>query len=169
MPRAPRRSALLETEYVAEVIDPATAQPVPPGTAGELVLTNLGRLGSPLMRYRTGDLVCVDPQPCPCGRRWLRLDGGILGRMDDMIVLRGNNVYPSALQAILHRFPEVAEYRVEVDRTGVAAGAADRGGADADGAAARPWPSAWPRRSATSCCSGRRCGPCRRAACRVSS
>jgi phenylacetate-CoA ligase len=108
---------LLETEYLAEVIDPATGQAVAPGTPGELVLTTLGRWGSPLIRYRTGDLVCIDPRPCPCGRALVRLQGGIRGRVDDMIVVRGNNVHPSALQTILHRFAEVAEYRVEVDRS----------------------------------------------------
>ncbi len=106
---------LLETEYLAEVIDPATAQPVSAGTEGELVLTTFDRPGSPLIRYRTGDLVRVDPRPCPCGRTLMRLDGGIRGRADDMIVLRGNNLHPSALQTILHRLPEVAEYRMEVD------------------------------------------------------
>ncbi len=109
---------VLESEYVVEVIDPATGRAVSPGTEGELVLTNLGRLGSPLLRYRTGDLVCVDPEPCPCGRTLARLIGGVRGRVDDMIVLRGNNVHPSAIQTILHRFAEVAEYRIEVDRAG---------------------------------------------------
>jgi phenylacetate-CoA ligase len=108
---------LLETECIVEVIDPETALPLPAGTEGELVLTTFDRPGSPLIRYRTGDLVYVDPRPCPCGRELVRLDGGIRGRVDDMIVLRGNNLHPSALQTILHRLPEVAEYRMEVDRT----------------------------------------------------
>ena len=108
---------VLESEYIAEIIDPATGQPVPNGTPGELVVTNLGRVGSPLLRYRTGDLVCADPAPCPCGRALLWLDGGIRGRVDEMIVLRGNNLHPSALQRLLHRFAELAEYRLEVDRT----------------------------------------------------
>jgi phenylacetate-CoA ligase len=80
------------------------------------VLSTLSRRDCPLLRYRTGDLVCVDPRPCPCGRSLVRLAGGVVGRVDDMIVLRGNNVHPSALQTILHRFPEVAEFRIEVDR-----------------------------------------------------
>jgi phenylacetate-CoA ligase len=108
---------LLETECLAEVIDPETKMPVAAGTEGELVLTTLNRPGSPLVRYRTGDLVCVDPRPCPCRRVLLRLDGGIRGRADDMIVLRGNNLHPEALQTILHRFVEVAEYRMEVDHS----------------------------------------------------
>src|SRR5439155_23215345 len=71
-----------------------------------------------LIRYRTGDVVRVDPEPCPCSRPWLRLAGGILGRTDDMIHLRGNNLYPTALEAVVRRFAEVAEYRVTVDRSG---------------------------------------------------
>jgi phenylacetate-CoA ligase len=116
-PENPAGLHLLESEYVAEVIDPTNTQPVMPGTIGELVLTNLGRWGSPVLRYRTGDLVKVDPNPCPCGRALVRLQGGILGRTDDMIHIRGNNLYPSALEAVIRRFPEVAEYRVEVDQS----------------------------------------------------
>jgi phenylacetate-CoA ligase len=117
-PENPAGLHLLETEYVPEVIDPETGQAVAPGQLGELVLTNLGRWGSPVLRYRTGDLVRADPEPCPCGRPFLRLSGGILGRVDDMIHLRGNKLYPSALEAIIRRFAEVAEYRMEVDRSG---------------------------------------------------
>jgi phenylacetate-CoA ligase len=109
---------LLENEYLVEVVDPQTEQAVHSGSVGELVLTNLGRWGSPLIRYRTGDLVRVDPRLCPCGRAFVRLDGGILGRTDDMIHVRGNNLYPAALEAVIRRFPEVAEYRVEVDQSG---------------------------------------------------
>jgi phenylacetate-CoA ligase len=116
-PEGPGGLHVLEDDFLVEVIDPAGAEPVPIGSIGELVLTNLGRLGSPLVRYRTGDLVKVDPQPCPCGSRFVRLEGGILGRCDDMIHLRGNNVYPNALEALLRRFPEVAEFRVEIDET----------------------------------------------------
>jgi phenylacetate-CoA ligase len=109
---------VMERDYIAEVIDPTTGAAVAPGHPGELVVTNLGRTGSPLIRYRTGDVVRVDPESCPCGRPWLRLAGGILGRTDDMIHLRGNNVYPTALEAVVRRFAEVVEYRVTVDRTG---------------------------------------------------
>jgi phenylacetate-CoA ligase len=111
---APGGLHLLETACVAEVID-GNGQAVAAGTPGELVITSLSRPGSPLLRYRTGDLVCIDPRPCPCGRPLLRLDAGIHGRVDDMIIIRGNNVHPATLQRILHRFPEVAEYRVEVE------------------------------------------------------
>jgi phenylacetate-CoA ligase len=116
-PEAPGGLHVLEDDYLVEVIDPATARPVPKGQVGELVVTNLGRLGSPLIRYRTGDLVRVDPQPCPCGRSWTRLAGGILGRCDEMIAVRGNNLYPSALEGVIRRFAEVTEYRVTIDET----------------------------------------------------
>ena len=114
-PHAPGGLHILECDYLIEVIDPATEADVAPGEVGELVVTNLGRLGSPVLRYRTGDLVRVDPNPCPCGRTFVRLAGGILGRTDDMIPIRGNNFYPSALEEVIRRFAGVAEYRVEID------------------------------------------------------
>jgi phenylacetate-CoA ligase len=117
-PDNPAGLHLLECDYVGEVVDPATRQPVAPGEVGELVVTNLCRLGSPVIRYQTGDLVRVDPRPCACGRVLMRWAGGILGRVDDMIHVRGNNVYPSALEAAIRRFPEVSEFRIEVDRSG---------------------------------------------------
>jgi phenylacetate-CoA ligase len=103
-----------ESEFIAEVLDPATGQPA---DEGELVLTNLGRLGSPLVRYRTGDRVRLDGAPCPCGRAFARLPGGILGRLDDMLIVRGVNVFPSAIEAIVRRFP-VEEFQIEVFRRG---------------------------------------------------
>src|SRR5262249_46051455 len=72
----------------------------------------------PLLRYRTGDRVQVDPAPCACGRSFVWLEGGIRGRTDDMIHVRGNNLYPSSVEAVIRRFPEVAEFRVEVDQGG---------------------------------------------------
>jgi phenylacetate-CoA ligase len=108
---------LLEMDCLAEVIDPVTSQPVPAGQTGELVITNLGRWGSPLVRYRTGDLVRVDTNACPCGRVFVRLENGILGRTDEMVHIRGNNFYPSALEALIGRFEEVAEYQVEIDES----------------------------------------------------
>lgn len=113
----PRQMYLLESEYLAEVVDPETGQPVADGEVGELVLTNLGRLGSPLIRYRTGDLVRLAANRDLTGRSWRRMEGGILGRADDMIQVRGNNVYPAAIEAIIRRFAEVAEYRLHVDLT----------------------------------------------------
>ncbi len=120
-PESPGGLHLLETEYWPEVLDPRTGRPVAPGELGELVVTNLGRTGSPLIRYRTGDLVRVDPRSCPCGLSFVRLEGGILGRCDDMIHVRGNNVYPGTLEAVIRRFSEVAEYRVTVERDGALA------------------------------------------------
>jgi phenylacetate-CoA ligase len=105
---------LIESEFIFEVIDPHTLEPVRPGTQGELVATNLGRHGMPLIRYRTGDLVQVDESACRCGRTFARLPGGILGRADDMLVVRGVNVFPSAIEGVLREFPEVSEFRIEV-------------------------------------------------------
>ena len=103
-----------ENEFIAEVIDPSTAQPVEPGAQGDLVITNLGRLGSPVIRYRTGDLVQPSLRPCPCGRPFILLEGGVLGRADDMTVVRGVNVFPSAIENVMREFPEIDEFRVEV-------------------------------------------------------
>ncbi|MGI9147204.1 MAG: phenylacetate--CoA ligase family protein [Chloroflexota bacterium] len=105
---------LIESEFIFEVVDPRTLQPVPNGERGELVATNLGRPGMPLIRYRTGDLVQLDEEACACGRTFARLDGGILGRADDMLVVRGVNVFPSAIEGVLREFPEVSEFRIEV-------------------------------------------------------
>jgi phenylacetate-CoA ligase len=107
-----------EGEFIAEILEPLTNQPVHEGQTGELVLTNLGRWGSPAIRYRTGDLVRHGGYSCTCGRTFLMLPGGVLGRVDDMLIIRGVNVYPSALANILHRFPEVSEYRVIVTSEG---------------------------------------------------
>ncbi len=105
---------ILESAYIAEVIDPESGRAVPAGSPGELVLTNLGRMGSPLVRFRTGDMVQrVAEHPCECGSYEMALEGGILGRTDDMVVVRGVNVYPSAIEDIL-RARGVSEYRVEV-------------------------------------------------------
>jgi phenylacetate-CoA ligase len=104
-----------EAEFVAEVVEPATGAPA---REGELVLTNLGRLGSPAIRYRTGDRVRVADAPCACGRTFLRLEGGILGRLDDMLIVRGVNVAPAAVEGIVRRFPDVDEFQIEVFRAG---------------------------------------------------
>jgi phenylacetate-CoA ligase len=104
-----------ETEFIAEVIDPVTERPA---REGELVLTNLGRLGSPLVRYRTGDRVRLAEAPCACGRTFLRLAGGILGRLDDMLIVRGVNIFPSAIEGIVRRFAGVDEFQIEVFREG---------------------------------------------------
>jgi phenylacetate-CoA ligase len=120
-PETPGGLHVLEGDYVVELLDPDTALAVPAGQVGEVVVTNLGRWGSPLLRYRSGDLACADRRPCPCGRTLMRLDGGLLGRTDELIHVRGNNVYPSALEAVLRGFPELAEYRVQVGQAGALA------------------------------------------------
>jgi phenylacetate-CoA ligase len=111
---------VLESEYLAEVLEPNGTRPAAAGEVGELVVTNLGRVGSPLIRYRTGDLVRAEPEPptLPGTPRWLRLRGGVLGRVDDMIHVRGNNLYPTAIEAVVRRFPEVIEFRIVIDQSG---------------------------------------------------
>ena len=117
-PARPDLLHVIEAAYIAEIVDPESGRAVAPGSEGELVLTNLGRLGSPLLRYRTGDLVRRGPAgPCACGSRDLALPGGILGRADDMVIVRGVNVYPSAIENILRAAGGVGEYRVEVRST----------------------------------------------------
>jgi phenylacetate-CoA ligase len=106
---------ILETEAIAEVVHPETFEPVSPGEIGELLITNLGRWGQPVIRYRTGDLVQVSTTPCPSGLHLMRLEGGILGRADDMVTIRGNNVFPSSVEAILLELPGLVEYRCHVE------------------------------------------------------
>ena len=103
-----------ENEFIVEFIDPATEQPGEIGTRGELVITNLGRVGSPVIRYRTGDLVQPSHKPCLCGRPFVLLEGGVLGRTDDMTIVRGVNVFPSAIENVLREFAEIDEFRVEI-------------------------------------------------------
>jgi phenylacetate-CoA ligase len=114
-PARPGVLHVLEDAFIPEVLDPVTLQPAGAGQRGELILTNLGRWGSPLVRYRTGDIVLPATQAvCDCGRSDLALEGGILGRTDDMVFVRGVNVFPSAVEETVRRFSTVAEYRVEV-------------------------------------------------------
>jgi phenylacetate-CoA ligase len=103
-----------ENEFIAEVVNPSTTQPSTEQETGELVITNLNRLGSPVIRYRTGDLVQPSYQPCFCGRPFMLLQGGVLGRADDMVIVRGVNVFPSAIENIVREFAEIEEFRVEI-------------------------------------------------------
>lgn len=112
----PGGTHLIEGEYIAEILDPATGQPVAEGERGELVITNLGRTGFPIIRYRTGDVVRTTTQRCVCGRTSLRFEGGILGRADDMVTVRGVNVYPAGVENILRKFAEVDEFRITVNK-----------------------------------------------------
>jgi phenylacetate-CoA ligase len=107
---------LNESEYICEVLRPGGDLPVQDGEPGELVVTNLGRTASPVIRYRTGDIVMRRPGECACGRTYAWLEGGIIGRADDMIAVRGVNVYPAAIEAVIRRFPEVQEFRSTVRR-----------------------------------------------------
>jgi phenylacetate-CoA ligase len=106
---------VLESACLPEIIDPNTGRPAA-GDIGELVITNFGRTGSPVVRYRTGDLVQADRTPHPSGRTWLRLKGGILGRTDDMLIIRGNNVFPAGVEAVIREFAEIEEFRLVVSQ-----------------------------------------------------
>ncbi|MBT5925084.1 MAG: AMP-binding protein [Verrucomicrobia bacterium] len=116
-PKHPCRLHVIKDAFVAEVIDPKSLEPIGPGEQGELILTTLDRIGSPLIRYRTGDL--VEPMPsgmCECGSSDLALAGGIIGRCDDMVVVRGVNIYPSAVDQIVRECGGISEYRVDVKK-----------------------------------------------------
>ena len=93
---------LIESEFIFEV-----------ASDGELIATNLGRWGMPLIRYRTGDRVVVSREPCSCGSPFLKLVGGIRGRVDDMFTVRGVNLYPSQVEDIVRRHPAVADFVIE--------------------------------------------------------
>src|SRR5256886_10790402 len=79
-----------------------------------LFRSNLGRAGFPVIRYRTGDLVRLNLSPCACGRTWARFDGGLLGRSDDMVIIRGVNVYPAAIENVIRQFSAIDEFQVTV-------------------------------------------------------
>lgn len=96
-----------EDYYIVEIVDPETLEPVPDGEVGELVLTSLCREAMPLLRYRTCDLTRVLGRTCPCGRNHVRIDR-MRGRSDDMMVLRGVNIFPIQIEKILMTFPELA-------------------------------------------------------------
>jgi phenylacetate-CoA ligase len=105
-----------EDAYLLEVVDPQTLKPVPPGALGELVFTNLTRQGMPLIRYRTRDLASCDDRPCPCGRTSRRISR-IQGRTDDMIIIKGVNIFPMQIEQVLLAMPEVyTNYLVELKR-----------------------------------------------------
>lgn len=114
-PAHPCRLHVMEAAFLAEIIDPTTSQPA---REGELILTTLVRTGSPLFRYRTGDHVRALEGPCECGRAEFALEGGILGRVDDMAVVRGVNIFPSAVEEVIRAFPEISEYRVKLKGAG---------------------------------------------------
>ena len=107
-----------EDAYLAEIVDPATGEPVPDGQLGELVMTSLGREGMPIIRYRTRDLTRFLPGDCPCGRAHRRIDR-LHGRSDDMMIVKGVNIFPMQIEAILMAMPEVGQdYQIILDREG---------------------------------------------------
>ena len=105
---------LNEDEFICEVLDPETDNP---SDEGELVITNLGRIGMPVIRYRTSDYVKLKSEPCECGSQHRILDGGVIGRLDNAIIIRGLNVYPATIENIILKFPEVREFAVRAYRT----------------------------------------------------
>ena len=110
----PNGTHVTESEFIVEVLNPETLEPVPAGEQGELIITNLGRIGYPVIRYRSGDLVVLNQQKCTCGRSYSRFEGGVLGRADDMVVVRGINVFPSAVENLVRQCDSVEEFRITV-------------------------------------------------------
>lgn len=105
-----------EDHFLVEVVDPRTGEPLPEGERGELVFTTLTREATPVLRYRTGDLSALYREPCRCGRTLARM-ARVTGRTDDMLIIRGVNVFPSDVEAVLTRFPELEpQYQIVVDR-----------------------------------------------------
>ena len=110
---------VIEGMFLAEVVNPETLEPLPDGQVGELILTNLCCESVPLIRYRTRDLVRFNRAPCACGRTSLRLEGGVLGRSDDMFHFAGVNVFPAQVQELLHQVDEFSqEYQLIVPSQG---------------------------------------------------
>jgi phenylacetate-CoA ligase len=105
---------VIESEFIVEVIDPQTDEALAPGEIGELVITNLGRIGFPVVRYRTGDMVKFVTEPCSCGRTFGRFEGGIIGRADDMVVVRGVNIFPAAIENLVRQFTAIDEFRTQI-------------------------------------------------------
>ncbi|MSQ87773.1 MAG: phenylacetate--CoA ligase [Betaproteobacteria bacterium] len=107
-----------EDHFIFEVIDPDSGKPVAEGTQGELVITTLTKEALPMLRYRTRDITRISTQRCECGRSHLRIKR-IIGRNDDMLIIRGVNVYPSQIEAVLVGLPEIApHYQLVIDRKG---------------------------------------------------
>jgi phenylacetate-CoA ligase len=107
-----------EDHFLAEIIDPETGAPLEDGDLGELVFTTLTKEGIPLLRYRTGDITRLNVEVCDCGRTFARMDR-VSGRSDDMLIIRGVNVFPSQIESVLLMSPEVApHYLLIVERQG---------------------------------------------------
>jgi phenylacetate-CoA ligase len=107
-----------EDHFILEVVDPETLEPVPPGEIGELVLTTLSKEAFPMIRYRTRDLTRILPGECPCGRTGRRMSR-VFGRSDDMLIIRGVNVFPSQVETVLFEIEGTEpHYQIVVDRKG---------------------------------------------------
>jgi phenylacetate-CoA ligase len=107
-----------EDHFLVEVINPETLEPVPPGEIGELVITTLTKEAFPVIRYRTRDLTRLLPEPCPCGRTLTRMQR-VLGRTDDMLIIKGVNVYPSQIEEVLFDVEGTKpHYQLVVERDG---------------------------------------------------
>lgn len=105
-----------EDHFLPEIVEPTTGEPLPPGSQGELVLTTLTKEALPLLRYRTGDITSLEEAPCRCGRTTVRM-ARVTGRFDDMLIIRGVNLYPSEVERILLAMDEVApHYQIVVSR-----------------------------------------------------
>ncbi len=104
-----------EDHFLAEIIDPDTGEPLPDGEKGELVFTSLDKQAFPLLRYRTRDICVLDRTPCPCGRTFVRMSKP-MGRSDDMLIIRGVNVFPSQIETVLLQEGYAPNYQIEVDR-----------------------------------------------------
>jgi phenylacetate-CoA ligase len=115
---ARRGMHVAEDHFLVECLDPRTLAPVPDGEVGELVFTSLTKEAMPVLRYRTRDLAALDRSPCPCGRTGVRM-GRVVGRSDDMLIIRGVNVFPSQVEEALLRVEGTApHYLIEVSRPG---------------------------------------------------
>jgi len=113
--RQPGGTHIIEDHYIEEVVDPETDEPVPYGEMGERVVTSFGRGFIPVLRYRTRDFVVKVPHTaCDCGRTFDIYEGGLRGRVDDMKLVRGTNVYPRAVEAIVRDHPEIDEFQIRL-------------------------------------------------------
>lgn len=141
---AQQGSHIFEDHFLVEVVDPRSGEPLRPGEVGELVFTTLTKEALPVLRYRTGDLASLDPSPCRCGRTHTRMSL-VVGRTDDMLIIRGINVFPSQVESVVVQFSELSPHyqlRITRERTlddlevRIEADPSRDGGAGADGGAA---------------------------------
>jgi phenylacetate-CoA ligase len=109
---------IAEDHFYAEIVDPQTGEVLPYGREGELVFTSLTKEAFPVIRYRTGDIASLNPEPCKCGRTRMRMSR-IKGRVDDMLIIRGVNVFPTEIESVLLTFKQLApHYQVVIERDG---------------------------------------------------